>query len=96
MGRYEDDSFGLLPELNLKARMWLTDHLSVNLGYNLLFLTNVYRAGDQIDRAIDPGQLPGGMPINGLAPGGLVHPAVPLDSSTLCVQGLNVGFIVSY
>ena len=96
MGRYENDAFGLLPELNLKARMCLTDHLSVNLGYNLLFLTNVYRAGNQIDRSIDPGQLPGGMPINGLAPGRLVHPTVPLDSSTLCVQGLNVGFTVSY
>ena len=96
IGRYENDAFGLMPELNLKARMCLTDHLSVNLGYNLLFLTNVYRAGNQIDRTVDPGQLPGGMPINGLVPGSLVHPIVPFDSSTLSVQGLNVGFAVNY
>ena len=96
IGRYEDDQFGLLPELNLKARMLLSDQLSVNVGYNLLFLTDIYRAGSQIDRSIDTGQLPGGLPVNGNIANGLTHPAVLLDSSTLCVQGLNVGFTLAY
>ena len=66
------------------------------MGYDLLFLTNVYRAGSQIDRVVDAGQLPGGMAINNITPGGLVYPAATLDSSTLCVQGLNVGCTVRF
>lgn len=96
MGRDEHDAFGLLPELNLRAKLNLTDHLSANVGYTLLFLTNVYRAGNQIDRMVDPGFLPHEMPINGSGGSSGVHPVVPLDRSTLCVQGLNVGFTVTY
>lgn len=82
--------------MNLNARLHLTGCVSVNIGYNLLFLTNVYRSGNQIDRAIDPGYLPGSMPINGTFPNDLARPTTLLDSSTLCVQGMNVGFTVSY
>ncbi|MFO7902805.1 MAG: BBP7 family outer membrane beta-barrel protein [Planctomycetota bacterium] len=95
-GRYEDDTFGLLPELNLEGRVLLTEHLSVNLGYNLLFLTDVYRTGDQIDRTIDPGLIGTDLPINDQGADGLAHPAVPRESSTLCVQGLNIGCTLSY
>jgi hypothetical protein len=96
MGSRQDDAFGLLPELNLQSRILLTDHLTLNVGYNLLFLTNVYRSGEQIDRAIDPGLLAGGMPINGTTPDSLTRPAPTLDSATLCVQGLNLGCTITY
>jgi hypothetical protein len=64
MGTYRDSAFSLLPELDLKARWMLTDRLSLNVGYRLLFLTNVYRTGQQIDRRIDADQLPVELPVN--------------------------------
>ena len=64
MGMYRDSAFSLLPELDLKARWMLTDRLSLNVGYRLLFLTNVYRTGQQINRRIDADQLPVELPVN--------------------------------
>lgn len=98
MGSHEDDTVGLLPELNLNTRVLLTDHLSVNVGYSLMFLTEVYRAGDQIDRSVDPGLLPPPPipPINNDTANALRHPTVFQESSTLCVQGLNVGCTLTY
>lgn len=63
MGKYRTDGFALLPELDLTARVLLTDRLSFSVGYHLLFLTNVYRTGQQIDRRIDPGQLAPALPV---------------------------------
>lgn len=95
-GRHEDDTFGLLPELNVEGRVFLTECLSVDVGYNLLFLTQVYRTGDQIDRNINPGLIGTDLHINDNSPSGMARPAAQLDSSTLCVQGLNVGCTLSY
>lgn len=95
-GGYTDDAVALLPELDINTRILLTDHLTCNVGYNLLFLTDVYRAGDQIDRRIDPGLLSDNLPVEGNTSGGLNHPSVPREDSTLCVQGLNLGCTLTY
>lgn len=96
MGTYRDDAFALLPELDLKASLQLTDRLSVSVGYNLLFLTDVYRTGQQIDRSIDASQLPGALPVNDTSAAGQSHPLPILSSSTLRAQGLTVGVGLTY
>lgn len=96
MGTYKDDTFALLPELDLQARLWLTDRLSFSVGYQLLFLTNVYRTGQQIDQAVSTGQLTPVLPVASVAAGGQAHPAPLLTSSTLCAQGLTLGLSFIY
>lgn len=96
MGWHVDREFALLPELNINTRLALTDQLSLNVGYNLLYLTHVLRAGQQIDRSIDTSQLPGGLPVNDNTSAGQRHPAALMDGSTLRAQSLNVGLSYVY
>lgn len=96
MGTYRDDAFALLPELDLKASFQITQRLSLSVGYNLLFLTDVYRTGQQIDRSLDASQLPGALPLNDITAAGHTHPAPLLSSSTLCAQGLKLGVSLTY
>jgi hypothetical protein len=96
MGTYRDSAFSLLPELDLKARWLLTDRLSLNVGYQLLFLSNVYRTGQQIDRRIDAGQLPVELPVNDPTAAAVTHPIPVPTSSTLRAQGLTVGLTFVY
>jgi hypothetical protein len=96
MGTYRDSSFAVLPELDLKARWMLTDRLSLNLGYQLLFLTNVHRTGQQIDRRIDAGQLSGALPVNNQTGAGQIHPVASPSSSTLRAQGMTFGLTFIY
>ncbi len=96
MGTYRDSSFALLPELDLKARLMLTDRLSLNVGYQLLFLTNVYRTGQQIDRRIDASQLSGALPVNNQTAAGQIHPVASPSSSTLRAQGMTFGLTFVY
>jgi len=96
LGTYDRDTFALLPELDLKARLNLTDCLTMNVGYDLLFLTNVYRTGDQIDRSIDTSQLSPALPGVNVAAAGQTRPAPLLNGSTLRCQSLNFGVTFSY
>ena len=96
MGRYESDTFAILPELDLKARLLVTDRLSVDIGYDLLFLTNVYCTGQQIDRVNDASQLSGALPVNDNTAAGQTQPVALLESSTLRAQGLTVGVSLTY
>ena len=96
MGTHHDDAFGLLPEFTLQSKFWLTDRLSFDVGYQLLFLTNVYRAGRQIDTTVDASQLSHVLPINNQTGGNPTRPEVLQDSSTLRAQGLTVGLTFTY
>jgi hypothetical protein len=96
MGRYEDDQFALLPELDLKLRILSTERLSASIGYNLMFLTQVYRTGEQIDRSIDTDQLPGFLPINDRVAARQLRPAPVQNSGTLRAQSLSLGLSWTY
>ncbi len=96
MGTFRDNSFGLLPELDIKARLLLSERLSVSVGYQLLFLTNVYRTGQQIDRRIDSGQLSPVLPTNSPTGSGQTFPSNLANASTLCAQGLSLGISYAY
>lgn len=78
----------LIPELNLNLRYRVTDRFSVGAGYTLLFVTRVLRAGDMIDRNVNPDQFPifGG----GQGFAGPQTPAHQLEDSTLRAHGLSI------
>lgn len=92
MGSYSWDEFALIPELNLNLRYRWSDRLSFDVGYSLLWVTEIARTGGQIDLNVNPSQLPGNR-------GNLVGPAAPLpvlDSSDMWLQGMNFGVVWEY
>lgn len=89
IGRYTSDTFTVVPEAGLTLGYQLTSHLTAHVGYSFAYLPNVWRAGDQIDRGIDPVQIRGGTSALG-------RPAPLFASTGAVVQGVNFGLTLRY
>lgn len=94
VGRYGQNRFAVVPEAGINLGYALTRHIRLTFGYTFLYWSNVFRAGDQIDRGINPSQL------TALAGQGSVHgPARPnftLQSTDFWAQGINFGLQFRY
>lgn len=55
-GRFNEDHFAVVPEVNLTLGWHPTDRVNVSLGYSFLYVSSATRPGDQIDRVINPTQ----------------------------------------
>jgi hypothetical protein len=100
---YSRNRFAVVPEAGLKLGYQCTDHLSVFIAYNFLYMSTVVRPGNQIDTTVNPTQLPvniprlGGQAIQGVplaAQGTLIgdaRPAFIFHSVDHWAQGANVG-----
>jgi hypothetical protein len=88
IGNYSRDRFALVPELGLNFGYQLTDCVRLFVGYNLLYVSTVARPGDQIDRTVNPTQIPrlGGAGLTGPA-----RPAFMFGGTDFYAQGLNLG-----
>ncbi len=89
IGTESRDRFALIPELNLNCRYKYSEALSFDVGYSLLWITEVARSGDQIDTNVNPTYLPG----SGATPTGPAVPANPMNSTSMWAQGLNFGVV---
>ena len=58
IGRYQTSRFALMPELGVTAGYWITPNVRLSLGYSALYWTDVLRAGNQIDRRVNPIYVP--------------------------------------
>lgn len=88
------DAFAVLPDVTVKVGYLLAKCCKIYLGYNFLYLSNVARAGDQIDQVINPTQsntfqalIPTTQNNNGLA-----FPTYRGNSTDFWVQGVSLGF----
>jgi hypothetical protein len=86
-GHFYRDRFAVVPEANLTVGYQVTDNVSVSIGYTFLYWSNVVRAGDQIDRAVNPAALP----INGAAGAPSSRPAFGFHDTDFWAQGLTFG-----
>jgi hypothetical protein len=75
IGRYAVDRFALAPEAQLSLGYQFTSWFRCTVGYSFLYLSSVARPGNQIDNSYD----------------GVVHPVVPMTSSSYWAHGLNLG-----
>jgi Putative beta barrel porin-7 (BBP7) len=90
IGVYRSTDWTVVPDLELTAGCWLTRCCRVMVGYSFLYWPGVARAGEQIDLALNPTQLP---------PGTLVGPARPafvLNRSDLWAHGFSLGVEFRY
>jgi hypothetical protein len=93
IGHFSKDHFGVLPELTLTVGYQIMPHLRATVGYNVLYLSNVLRAADQID-GVDARQ------VHSLADFDprvqATRPAQFFTSDHFYAQGLNFGLEFSF
>jgi hypothetical protein len=86
IGQQTNNVFSVLPEVSLQAGFRVTEHLRAFIGYDFLFISDVVRPGNQIDRTINLTQLSGFPPA--------VPPARPMPlmhGSDFWAQGVTLG-----
>jgi hypothetical protein len=94
IGHFTRDRFAVVPEIGLQLGYQVTDSVRVFVGYSFLYLSNVVRPGDQIDRVLDVTQIPNfAFPAR---PTGLARPAVPFKGTDFWAQGINFGVEFHY
>jgi hypothetical protein len=90
IGRTSRDQFEAVPEVSINVGYRIRGGLHAFLGYDLLYLSNVIRPGNQIDRTITFSQtIQNTIAGNASAPGD--RPIVPMVGSSYWAQGLNFG-----
>jgi hypothetical protein len=92
-GSFSRDRFAVIPEVGVKLGYQLTDSLRAFVGYDFLYISNVVRPGDQIDRVLDVNQIP---LVGGAAPPPPARPLVPFRTTDFWAQGLSVGLELRY
>jgi hypothetical protein len=102
IGRHTRDQFAVVPQVDLGAGFDLTRRMRLTAGYSLLYLSDMARPGDQIDRDLNPtltglsvAQRAAGVP---LAPPavGPAAPAFSFHGSSYWAQGLSLGLEFRY
>lgn len=88
-GETSDCVFALVPEVRLGVGYQITDCIRLSVGYNAMWWTNVARAGDQINLAVNPNLL-----TPPLVPVAVQPPAI--RDTTLWIQGLSLGLLFNY
>jgi hypothetical protein len=94
IGRFHQNRFAVLPEFGIKLNYDVTDHLRVFAGYNVLYLSSVVRADDQIDRRVNITQL--AHFTNPPALVGSPLPAVLFKTTDFWAQGVTLGLEYHY
>ncbi|MEQ8790121.1 MAG: BBP7 family outer membrane beta-barrel protein [Pirellulaceae bacterium] len=85
IGAYNQNDFGVFSELGMTLRRQMVFGWSASLGYTFLYWTDVARAGEKIDPAINATQIPPGTLV------GPSQPAFPFNESGYWAQGLLFG-----
>jgi hypothetical protein len=95
IGRFSRDQFAVVPEVDVNVGYQVTDHLRAFVGYTFLYWSDVVRPGDQIDRVLNPNQLPATLGASGLF-GGPARPAFSFHGTDFWAQGINFGVEFRY
>jgi hypothetical protein len=86
-GEFEQNRFAMLPELGINLGYHLTPNWRATVGYSLLYLGGIVRAGDQIDLDLNPNLLP--PEVSPFA--GPLRPQVLFRETDFWAHGLSVG-----
>lgn len=93
IGRHQRDELACIPEVGLNVGLQVTSHLNLYAGYSFLWISNVARAGEQIDPVVNISQFP----IRNIGPlVGPARPAFPFDGTSFWAQGLSLGLEVKF
>ena len=91
MGGYERDVTAWIPEFGVTAGYDVRNWLRLTIGYNILWISNVALAGDQVDRVVNTTQFNGNP---------LIGPARPafggFQDTEYWLHGLSLGAVIMY
>jgi hypothetical protein len=94
IGSYGQSRFAVVPEFGINFGYALTSHIRLTFGYTFLYWSDVFRAGDQIDRGVNPTQIAA---VIGRGPAiGPARPGFTFQSTDFWAQGLNFGLQFRY
>ncbi len=86
-------AFAIVPELQFQVGYNICRCLRFFVGYSFLYCSNVVRPGDQIDRVVNPTQVPA---FGGLGLIGPARPAAILQQTDFWAQGVNFGLALQF
>ncbi len=89
IGSFQRNRFAVSPDIGANIGYQVTNHMRAFVGYDYLYLSNVVRAGDQVDFRVNPNQLRG-------MSAGPALPAVNFHSSDFWAQGVSFGLEFKY
>ncbi len=93
-GRTANGVFAVVPEGTIKFGFRLGDSGRVYFGYTFIYLSDAVRPGDQIDRTLNPSQIP---IVNGIGAAVVSdRPARIVNRSDFWTQGLIIGLETRY
>jgi len=91
-GTFESSDWTIMPELGATLSWRLSDNVKLRVGYSVLFLGDIARAGNQIDTTLNPGLFP--PPIQPLA--GPTRPLFALNREDVWLQTITFGVEFNY
>ena len=89
IGTYNRAVFGIVPEFGLQVGVELTQCIRLQMGYSLLMWNHVVRPGMQIDRNVNPTQVPGSPTFGAIS--GPLSPAYRFNDELFWSHNFNVG-----
>jgi hypothetical protein len=95
IGRLVDDSFAVVPEVEVKAGYNIMGNLRAFVGYDFLYWSRVVRPGNQVDLIVDNAQNPVNPGFNPANPATMFPRPLILHSS-YWAQGVNFGLEFRY
>jgi hypothetical protein len=90
IGSYSRNSFAGVTELGAELRRRLTQAMEMNVGYTLIYYSDVGRASDQVDLDVNLSQVPPST-LSGAA-----RPPFALHTTDFWAQGLHAGLVYSF
>jgi hypothetical protein len=94
IGRYNNDEFAFMPEINLNVGLNVTRGLTAYLGYNFLWINNIARPADSMNAIVNTATVP-------FSPnyGNNSRPVVPRQifaQDEFWIMGVNFGLMMRY
>ena len=85
IGKNDHSGFAAIPEIDLNLGYGLTPNLDITVGYTFIWVSNVLRAAESIDRTVHEGFVLDVVPLDSN------RPQVSFDDSDYFIHGLNLG-----
>jgi hypothetical protein len=89
-GRRAHDEFAAVPELGINVGYQVCHGFRVIVGYTFLYISDVVRPGDQINRNVNPNLIPASPTFRTAT--GPAEPAFSFQRTDFWAQGMNLGF----
>jgi hypothetical protein len=96
IGSHHTVRYSEVPEGDLKFNAPLLDHLTLSLGFTVLYWSKLANPSAQINRNLDISQIPNFPPGAGATPTGLGLPNVPFAQSDLWLLGITLGLELNW